>query len=216
MSMIKIKHNRPLVQIGTNNGCDEFNGIVKYCEPSMVVLVEPNKLLNPQIYTNYKDITNVFVENVAIAESDKGMVKIVKPKNILTTKGKCYRGINYTDKHYSLLPMDDWGNDFDEIEIPSMSFMSLCTKYKLDYIHYLQIDTEGYDAEIIKSIDFHKVKIDIIKYEDWSFNQECFTRYGENKKKYGINGMLAVSMLLEAMGYILVRDSSDIIAIRYE
>ena len=210
MSMIKIKHNRVLVQIGTNNGCDEFNGIVKYCEPSKVVLVEPNKLLNPQIYNNYKSISNVFVENVAITEKNKGNVRIVKPKNNGSKK------VTYNDKHYSLLPMDDWGDNFDEIITPSMSFMTLCEKHKIDHIHYLQVDTEGYDAEIIKSIDFKKVRIDIIKYEDWSFNQECFSRYGEDKKKYGVNGMLAVSMLLEAIGYIIVRDCADYIAIRYE
>lgn len=46
-----------------------------------------------------------------------------------------------------------------------MTFMELCEWYEITDIHYLQIDTEGYDAEIIKSIDFAKVNIDIIKYE---------------------------------------------------
>ena len=90
---------------------------------------------------------------------------------------------------FSLLPMDDWGNDFVEIEAPSMTFNDLCDKYEIRHIDFLQIDTEGYDAEIIKSIDFTKIKIDTIKYEIWHFPVECFKRHGEKGKEYGWAGM---------------------------
>ena len=50
--MFKIAQNKGMIQIGTNNGADEFNGIVKYSNPSKVILVEPNKKLNGQILKN--------------------------------------------------------------------------------------------------------------------------------------------------------------------
>ena len=211
--MTKIKQNKVLVQIGTNNGDDAFNKIVRFAHPSKVILVEPNASLNDKIRENYKGVS-VIIENVAITETDKGLVKIVKPKNIITSTGKYYKGLNYTDVHYSLIPMDDWGNNFDEMEVPSMSFMSLCAKYNLTDIHYLQIDTEGYDAEIIKSIDFDKVNIDMIQYERWYFSEDCFTRHGEKGKEYGTNGMNYISELLDSRGYALIRQRENILALK--
>jgi len=211
--MTKIKQNKVLVQIGTNNGDDAFNKIVRFAHPSKVILVEPNASLNDKIKENYEGVS-VIIENVAITEIDKGLVKIVKPKNIITSTVKYYKGLNYTDVHYSLLPMDDWGDNFDEMEVPSMSFMSLCEKHNLTDIHYLQIDTEGYDAEIIKSIDFDKINIDMIQYERWYFTEDCFKRYGEKGKEYGANGMNYISELLDRRGYALIRQRENILALK--
>lgn len=205
---MRIERNKVLVQIGTNIAGDEFNAIAKYATASKIVLVEPNKELNDKIYVNYSGIDNVFLENVAITEKDKGMVKLVLPKAINNIPA------DYKDPCYSLLPMDDWGNDFKELPALSMTFTELCTKYGITNIHYLQIDTEGYDVEIIKSIDFKKVSIDMIKYENWKFKENCFKRYGEKSKLYGINGMRDVAILLESHGYKLTDFDSDTLAIK--
>ena len=205
---MKIEKNKVLVQIGTNNGADEFNAIAKYASASKIILVEPNKELNESIIANYSGIDNVFIENVAITDVEKGLVKLVIP-NYLSGKP-----VTFGNAHFSLLPMDDWGNDFQTIEVPSMSFNDLCTKYGITNIHYLQTDTEGYDVEIIKSIDFKKASIDIIKYENWRFDENCFKRYGDKSKLYGINAMKDVTNLLEYYGYELTDCISDTLAIK--
>ena len=92
--------------------------------------------------------------------------------------------------------------------------MELCTRYEISDIHYLQTDTEGYDAEIIKSIDFTKINIDTIKYETWNFVEDCFSRHGDKAKLYGINGMNYISNLLLSLGYELTKDGGDMIAIK--
>jgi len=212
--MFKIGQNKVMIQIGTNNGADEFNAMVKSSNPSKVILVEPNKSLNDKIIKNYTGIANVTIENVAITNKNEGIVKLVIPKNIITSTGKHYQGINYIDVHYSLLPMDDWGNDFNEIKAISMTFNELCKKYEITDIGYLQIDTEGYDVEIIKSIDFTNIHIDIVKYEDWSFPVENFTRYGDKAKHYGINGMKEIDYLLTGLGYVITKEKSDYIAVK--
>jgi len=212
--MFKIGQNKVMIQIGTNNGADEFNAMVKSSNPSKVILVEPNKSLNDKIIKNYTGIANVTIENVAITNKNEGIVKLVIPKNIITSTGKRYQGINYIDVHYSLLPMDDWGNDFNEIKAISMTFNELCKKYEITDIGYLQIDTEGYDVEIIKSIDFTNIHIDIVKYEDWSFPVENFTRYGDKAKHYGINGMKEIDYLLTGLGYVITKEKSDYIAVK--
>ena len=82
------------------------------------------------------------------------------------------------------------------------------------HIHYLQIDTEGYDAEIIKSIDISRVNIDIIKYETWNFAEDCFSRRGDKAKLYGVNGMNYISNLLLSLDYELTKDGGDMIAVK--
>ncbi len=183
---MRILHDRVLIQIGTNDGADEFNRICRRSRPSKVVLVEPFAELNSSIQRNYRKVKNVHVENVAITNIEKGTVVLVLPRN---------RG-NMTS-HFSLLPMDDWGNDLIERQVPSMTFSQLCEKHGISYIHYLQIDTEGYDTEIIKTIDFERIRIDIIKYEKWMFPTDAFKRHGEKAKDYGAAGMAYVLNLLK-------------------
>ena len=208
---MEIQKNKIFVQIGTNNGHDEFNEMVRKLEPSMVILVEPNKLLNDTIHRNYSNIDNVFLENVAITEENKGKVKLFLPKDV-PGKSASVNGVHYGDPGFSLLPMNDWGDDFEIIEADSMTVNELCEKYHINNIHFLQIDTEGYDSEIIKSIDFNKVSVDIIKYERWTFLEEAFTRHGEKCKLYGMNGMNYVSNLLESLDYTVTTLPYDMLA----
>lgn len=201
---MEVKEHGVFVQIGTNNGKDEFNNIVRRSNPSKVILVEPNTELNGTILENYSGINNVFLENLAITEENKGIVTLVHPTNV----GFDY--FPYNDNCFSLLPMTMWGNDLVEIKTESMSFNNLCKKHGISHIDYLQIDTEGYDYEIIKSIDFNDITIDIIEFEVWTFDEDCYTNYGENAMKYGIHGMIDVGNLLTSLGYVLTKEVDDI------
>jgi len=199
----RIEKGKVLIQIGTNNAYDEFNSIAKYAEAKKVILVEPDRRYNVTILDRYAGVDNVFIENVAITEINKGLVKLVTPRNNVNC--------------YSLLPMDDWGDDFLSIEVPSMTFNELCEKHKVTDVHYLQIDTEGYDVEILKAIDFKKINIDIIKYENWGFPEDHFTRYGDKAKLYGVNGVRDAVTLLEDLGYEVRTDwgNADSVAVKH-
>lgn len=126
----------------------------------------------------------------------------------------------YRHSHFSLLPMNDWGEKKHMIEMKcnnSITFNTLCSNFNIREIDYLQIDTEGFDSEIIKSIDFNKHKIQVLRYEKCDFGTECFSKYHDNDKhKYGKNGMNAVKC--ELSNYTLTdikdRDGNDILAVR--
>lgn len=199
---MKIKENGIFLQIGTNDGNDDFLKIVRGTNPNKIILVEPNHFLNDKIKDNYKKVENYVIENYAITSDNFGTVELVIPKDDPST-GSSVNGISYGDKHFTLIPMDDWGNDFLKMKAESISFNDLCKKHEIDHINYLHIDTEGYDAEIIKSIDFENIKIDIIKYESWSFNENCFTRHGEKSNLYGDNAMNFLNTYLKEKGYEL-------------
>lgn len=203
---MQLEKNKVFVQIGTYDGADEFNGLVKYSSPSKVVLVEPNIDMNQSIKENYEGVNNVFIENVVIMEENKGLVPLVFPDKRPNDA--------FYNACFSVLPMDNWGNKFKCLNVQSMTFDELCEKHNITDIHYLQIDTEGYDYEIIKSIDFKKIKIDILKYEIWNYDENCYKRYGEKAKLYGINGMKYVADLLQSLNYELIKEALDIIAVK--
>ena len=212
--MLKLKSNKVLMQIGTNNGKDDFSLLAHSTYSSKVILVEPNASLNAAIHKRYASINNYVLENVAITIEQQGEVSLVHPKNEYDAYGEVISSWNYHDVHFSLIPMDDWGDDFDVIKAPSMTFEELCKKHGVTDIHYLQIDVEGYDTEIIKSIDFRKYNIDILKFEDWTFSEDCFKRHGEKGKEYGVNGMRYVEHMLINLGYTLTREESDILCVK--
>lgn len=197
---------RTFVQIGTNRGNDAFCKLVKYSNADLTILVEPNASLITSIQKSYEGVANVFIENVAITKSEQGKVVLSRP-NIPPRRG-------FSDAHYTLVPMDTWGNDLLRIEADSMTFMQLCEKHDLKHIFYLGIDTEGYDSEIINSIDFKSVSIDIIKYEIWPFDSSYFLKYGEDAKFYGLEAMENTEKLLIMEGYSCMSDGIDITAIR--
>ena len=202
---------KTFIQIGTHNGDDEFNKLVKEENPDLIILVEPNNNLNEEIIENYSYIIDrVHIENTAI-NTKSGPCEVVIPKNPLPLSDGNYCELG--TGHYSLLPMDDWGDDFKSIKVDGMTFSDLCEKYSIDEIDYLQTDTEGFDSQIILSIDFDKIKIKKLQYEYWPFKSEDqYTRYGKEGEKYGINGMEEVESKLTSLGYKLSYCPEDVIA----
>jgi FkbM family methyltransferase len=171
---MNIQKNKVLVQIGTNDGADEFNRICLTTEPAKVVLVEPNKMLNPYILHNYYSVLHLFLENVAITEEDKKEVELYLPQEFADPE-RVKQDPKWATGCFSLtVPTEYYGKPTTigrTITAPGITFETLCRKHNLIDIHYLQIDTEGWDTRIIRTIDFDKHNIDIIQYEscvDWS------------------------------------------------
>jgi FkbM family methyltransferase len=206
------------IQIGTNNGNDNFNKIVKADCPDLVVLVEPNSHLIPSILQNYQDVDNIQLLNNCLHYEDDKTVSLYIPalKKELGTLAE--NGNLYSDAHFSLVPMNDWGDKENMIELKSISisFDTLCKRFNITEIDYLQIDTEGFDSEIIKMIDLEKYKIRKIRYERWEFDPSCFKRHNEHHEMFGSNGMKTIEDKLISHGYKLTpvndEDGNDYIA----
>jgi hypothetical protein len=143
---------------------------------------------------------------------------------VIPAKKKVYgttadNGVTYDHAHFSLMPMNDWGSkeDMIEIETNTVRFDTLCKVFNLKHIDYLQMDTEGFDTEIIKMINFEKIDIRKIRYEIWAFSPSEFTRYHSEKAAgLGTAGMEISVKLLKNAGYRLEEvtdeDGHDMIA----
>jgi FkbM family methyltransferase len=179
-------------QIGTNDGNDLFRDMVKDDKPDIVILVEPNTSLIDNIKKNYNNIENVYIYNNAIYYNNDEEVELVIPAKNGIYNTTAENGIRYSHGHFSLIPMNDWGNKDDMVKIKSKSitFDKICSEHNITNIDYLQIDTEGFDSEIINMIDLSKYKIKTIRFENWRFSTDCFTRYNKEKSiELGENGM---------------------------
>lgn len=206
-------------QIGTNNGNDRFRKLVKNEKPNMVILVEPNESLINNIKLNYEGIDNVHIYNNAVYyRNDEPIELYIPAKNgIMGTQAD--NNITYNNGHFSLLPMNDWGKkeDMVKIQTKSITFDKICSNHNITNIEYLQIDTEGFDSEIIKMLDLSKYKINNIRFERWGFPIDCFTKYhNEYSNELGINGMNnSINKLKQynyTLNYINDEDGNDIIA----
>jgi FkbM family methyltransferase len=215
-------------QIGTNNGNDNFNQLCRTNNPDMIILVEPNPKHIASIQKLYSSFSNVHIINKAIFYTNDEEVKLYIPAKdgiygqSSVQPGRTSGNSTYTDGHFSLLPMNDWGEkqNLCSFTAQSITFDAICDSLSITNIQYLQIDTEGFDSEIIKMINFDKYNIECIRYEKWGFDEECFTKHIDSNKsnpqELGKAGMEIVKQKLLKYNYtsrdIKDRDGNDIIA----
>lgn len=131
------------IQIGTNNGNDNFRKLVLENKPKLIILIEPNYNLINSIKENYKNIENVHIINKALYYKDDIDISLYIPST--DNNNKAINGCSYSDLHYTLVPMNDWGSheSLQNIQTKSITFDTLCSDFNITEIDYLQIDTEG-------------------------------------------------------------------------
>jgi FkbM family methyltransferase len=158
------------IQIGSNDGIldDILNErILKHNYKG--ILVEPVPYLFDKLVKNYNQkLNNLIFENVAIGNMNHKL-----PFYRLDVKNQggvtfWYEGLgsfkkNVLLKHKNAIP------EFDELLVTELidliTFQDLIQKHQITFINLLHIDTEGYEFEILSSIDFSTIKIDIILFE---------------------------------------------------
>jgi len=164
------------IQIGSNDGvrdCPIRKLIIKNNWKG--ILVEPVKYIFQKLKKNYKNQNNLIFENAAISK-EKGYRKFYRVKKH-DEKGNPFQydmiGSFFPEvviKHKKYI--SDFDKHFITEKIKCITFQDLTKKHKVKKIDLLQIDVEGYDYEIIKSIDFGKIKPKIIIYEEKHLNRK--------------------------------------------
>lgn len=84
-----------------------------------------------------------------------------------------------------------------EEPVQCRSFNSLLDEYRFTSVNLLQIDTEGFDFEIIKMFPFNRVKPDVISFETENLNPA---------------DMSACTKMLEGMGYSMIFEKGNAVA----
>lgn len=157
------------VQIGSNVGNDYFSKLMlELKEKSNIYLFEPNYLLIEELTKNYQNLSkihNVFILNKGIVV-DKNIDKLyVYSDNHMGSKNPNY-GLT------SILHRKSYNHVLNTIPMDGITFKEFLEIYSIKEIELLMIDTEGYDYEILNSIDIDSMDIKEIVCEHWGHNND--------------------------------------------
>lgn len=155
------------VQIGGNDGVndDPLNHFI-VCNKSRVsgYILEPVKEYFADLEKTYTNFPLIKTLNLAIHNTEKNMViNRVNPMSA-SVLPKYTKGIaSFKKEHHINCKVPD--EHMIEETVTCISLDDLMIKNNITSVDLLQIDTEGYDAEIVLNIDFKKFKPSIINFE---------------------------------------------------
>lgn len=192
------------VEIGANDGvfCDPIFDFVTRNHARGIV-VEPLKDLFRKLVHNYKDHPGVVPVNAAIHATEKSMtmyrVDPVRGADLPPwVKGMgSFRKEHLTESQVVNIPTECLLIE----EVVCVTLREILEKYRVAKVDLLQVDTEGYDYEIIKMIDFVRYKPNIIHFE-----------HGLTHEIMGWDRFIECLQLLYKQEYTVIVESNDAIA----
>ncbi|UAY52036.1 FkbM family methyltransferase [Ferruginibacter albus] len=191
------------IEIGANDGVtnDPLTEYIKKNKLWKGVLVEPVPYLFEKLKKNYASCQNeLFFENSAISkfEGTQPFYRLKESDNPALPVWYDQIGSFNKDVILSHSNIPGFNELLIEEQINTITFDSLLSKYQLKDINLVHIDTEGYDFEILKLINWSKIKVDIVIYE------YVHLAIGDFRKSL---------KLLKKNGFELFSDKLDIIGI---
>lgn len=186
------------IQAGANDGKDDdpiFPLIQRYF--GKIVLVEPQPQLIPALNASYADFAGeAIVENVAVATGGELVMHI--PNAEADIRYRAHRrhsasAIASFDRAYVIdrvskgcqIPVEAADRMIDAVTVPTMTIEELANKHLPGGVDLLQVDCEGYDWSVIKTvgairpaiINFEANKLPEGHWEEWA-DWASDNRYG--------------------------------------
>lgn len=187
------------IQVGANDGIS-FDFLYEFAisRQSSGLVIEPVLDYFKELVINYKDYPEIIKINKAV-HCFENLIKIYKIKESKQQKYPDWvKGMaSFDENHHKRKNIIK--EDIEVENVLADTLMNIiadsCINKKIDY---LQIDTEGYDLEVLKMLNFSIVKPPIIKYEH------------VNLEKADI---IASKKLLNDQGYSIFKEGIDTIGI---
>ena len=166
-----------IVQIGACKGNDDLTLIIGNNQPNILVLVEPMKLHNQDLFNVYSWVNNLHIENIVIETVTGKEVDFFYHVD----DGPKYEVASLIREH--IFPRHPNLNDegITSFKIKTMNINDLFVKYNLTNIDILFIDAEGFDDTIIFSIDFNIYNIENLYFENLHIKNQNVYEYLESK-----------------------------------
>ena len=120
------------------------------------ILVEPQPMAVAELRKLVAQHPKLHVEQAAIADSPG--------TRFLFTNSNETTNLASFDRHH-LVRRGVPASHIKSIDVPVITVTGLIEKYDFPELNFIQIDAEGYDAEIIRSLDFRRIDPDVIRYE---------------------------------------------------
>tara|TARA_Y100000816_G_scaffold254177_1_gene206202 strand:- start:6195 stop:6851 length:657 start_codon:yes stop_codon:yes gene_type:complete len=181
------------IDVGAHNGKSINNTL--YFEKNnnwTGINVEPIKKVYDKLVVNRPNCINI---NCAVCNNDDKTEFICN-----TGYTEMISGIKDTfdHRHKQRLQRENkkHGSTTKIIEVETKKLETICDNHKVSHINYLSIDVEGGEFEVIKSINFDKVYIDVIEFEN---------NYNDTN--------IPIIKYLEDRNYVVIHKSLDIFMI---
>ena len=191
--------NFKFVQIGANDGVS-FDSLYPFVtsHPCSGIVIEPLPDVFEKLYQNYRAHPQIIPLNVAIhRDKSEATLYRIDPDKIAQLGTPWVAGM----ASFSINHLQNPGITPElilEQKVRCVPLMDAIESHGMMGAQLLQIDTEGYDAEIIKMIDFSRFRPGFIKYEWVHISDKAL------KETKG---------LLRRQGYRIMKDKYDILAI---
>lgn len=153
------------VQVGANDGV-RFDGLyakaTRYGCPGLAI--EPLPDMYERLKTNYAPHKQVECLNMAVHATARSVELYRVAPRAATGYPDWATGIASFNREH-LLRHDIRSEDIEPLVVLCAPLMELVTARGLLDADVLQIDVEGYDAEIVKMVDFERFRPKLIKFE---------------------------------------------------
>lgn len=164
------------------------------------VMVEPIPQTFHKLTANFADYPQVKLVNAAIGKQDgEQTIYTVREQPGQSDHGSLYASFRKEAVLSQVRWIPDVAERIEELRVPCYTLSTLLDETQIGPVDILQIDAEGYDAEILKMVDFDRLNPSIIQFEHTMLSkaeiEEC-------------------ARMLILRGYKLTRDPLDMIAYR--
>lgn len=155
--------NGSFLDVGAHNGISINNTL--YFEKNnnwKGINIEPIKKVYDELVINRPNSINL---NIAVCNND-GESEFI----LVDGYSEMISGLKseYDSRHFSRLKNEliKYGGVSQMINVETKKIETICDENNISHINYLSIDVEGAEFEVIKSINFDKVFIDVIGFEN--------------------------------------------------
>jgi FkbM family methyltransferase len=154
-----------VVQIGAHDGIS-FDPVHEYIVDNQLsaLLVEPQPEIFQRLQDTYLGQGRIIFENAAIAKRT-GTIPLYRFRAGpgVPYEASCLASLSKTEIERDL---HEIRGEIEEISVPAFTLSDLLDRHSIQRIGLLQLDTEGFDFEIIKMIEFSRWKPVLINFED--------------------------------------------------
>lgn len=148
-----------LVQIGAHNGYKIYDRVVSLSQNGKnVLLIEPIPYLFNELQDRFRNVNNVFFENIAVSDEHcKRYLFYLNPESLNNKPEWADELGSFREEHIKDHIQFSPG-EVEKIQVQCLHFDELIKAYSIEFIEELDIDTEGHDYYILKSFSFNKIK----------------------------------------------------------
>jgi FkbM family methyltransferase len=160
LNYFRYVNNGVLVDIGAADGINNSNSRKLIELGWSGLLVEPNKKNYSKLQDLYVSNQNIILENVGCS------LKTELNQVFYIDQNDEYEQLSTFSYDQSLICKNIFNCGFVEDKIDLYNTTELLLKHNITNINFLTIDTEAFDSNVIRGIDFTKIEIDLICIEN--------------------------------------------------